>query len=175
MDAWLLKKAERGDCRAFADLMEKYKVSLYKVARCYLRNEEDIADMMQETVLLAWEHMAEIRNMAYFKTWITRILINQCKDLLKRQKKLTFVDWTEEMDEFFLADEASVEKTLEDDEGFYELLDMISEGYRTVFLLYYGEGFNSREIAEILQVSENTVRSRLRRGKRQLKEKLQPG
>lgn len=175
MDAWLLKKAEGGDSQAFAALMEKYKVSLYKAARCYLKNEEDIADMMQETVLLAWEHMAEMRNMAYFKTWITRILINRCKDLLKRQKNLTFVDWTEEMDEFFLADGASVEKTLEDDEGFYELLDMISEGYRAVFLLYYGEGFNSREIAEILQVSENTVRSRLRRGKRQLKEKLQSG
>ena len=60
----------------------------------------------------------------------------------------------------------------EQDRGFYELLELLPEDYRTLFLLYYGEGFNTREIAELLDMNENTVKSRLQRGRTKLQEAL---
>ena len=85
MDVLLVKRAQRRDMEAFVELMEKHKTGLYKVAKSYLRSEEDVADVMQETVLSAYEHIQELKTVSYFKTWITRILINHCKDLLKQQ------------------------------------------------------------------------------------------
>ena len=77
---FLVKQAQRGDADAFVALIEKYKMDLYKVAKAYLKNEEDVADVMQETTLSAWEHLGELKKAAYFKTWLTRILINNCKN-----------------------------------------------------------------------------------------------
>ena len=100
-----------------------------------------------------------MKNAAYFKTWITRILINHCKDLLKQNKRCTVSD------EMIL----TVEATQEDDREFYALIGELPEDYRMIFLLYYGEEFRTSEIAQILDVNENTVKSRLRRGREKLK------
>ena len=77
MEALLVKRAQRGDTDAFIRLMEKHKLPLYKIAKSYLRNEEDIADVMQDTILSAYEHIKELRQVLYFKTWLTRILIDR--------------------------------------------------------------------------------------------------
>ncbi|WP_289291998.1 RNA polymerase sigma factor, partial [Sporofaciens musculi] len=92
---------------------------------------------------------------------ITRILINHCKDLLKQQRRDTVSDQ--------LPDKADVPR---DDREFYRLIGELNEDYRTIFLLYYGEGFHTREIAQILEVNENTVKSKLRRGREKLKQVL---
>ena len=74
IEMFLVKQAQRGDADAFVALIEKYKMDLYKVAKACLKNEEDVADVMQETTLSAWEHIGELKKAAYFKTWLTRIL-----------------------------------------------------------------------------------------------------
>ena len=162
MDALLVKRAQREDVGAFVELMEKYKTALYKVAKSYLGSEDDIADVMQDTVLAAYEHIKELKNASYFKTWLTRILINQCKDFLRQQKKYVVSDKIAE---------TSYEMP-ENNREFYELIKELPEDYRMIFLLYYGEGFKTNEIAQILDVNENTVKSRLRRGKDRLKQVL---
>ena len=162
MDALLVKRAQREDVGAFVELMEKYKTALYKVAKSYLGSEDDIADVMQDTVLAAYEHIKELKNASYFKTWLTRILINQCKDFLRQQKKYVVSDKIAE---------ASYEMP-ENNREFYELIKELPEDYRMIFLLYYGEGFKTNEIAQILDVNENTVKSRLRRGRDRLKQVL---
>ena len=119
-------------------------MDLYKVAKAYLKNEEDVADVMQETTLSAWEHLGELKKAAYFKTWLTRILINNCNNVLRERKRcIATKDFS-----------------------------MQGEKYKHIFLLYYGQGFRTREIAEILDLSENTVKSRLRRGRESLKSQL---
>ena len=162
MDALLVKRAQREDVGAFVELMEKYKTALYKVAKSYLGREDDIADVMQDTVLAAYEHIKELKNASYFKTWLTRILINQCKDFLRQQKKYVVSDKIAE---------TSYEMP-ENNREFYELIKELPEDYRMIFLLYYGEGFKTNEIAQILDVNENTVKSRLRRGRDRLKQVL---
>lgn len=164
MDALLVKRAQRRDIDAFVTLMEKHKTGLYKVAKSYLRNEEDVADVMQDTVLSAYEHIVELRNAAYFKTWLTRILMNHCKNLLRQQKRYVVSEQA--------MDSETIKKAPEDDREFYALVGELPEDYRMIFLLYYGEGFRTSEIAQILELNENTVKSKLRRGREKLRHVL---
>ena len=91
MELLLIRRAQKGDTDAFVTLIERNKKSLYKIAKSYLKNEEDIADVIQDTILSAYEHIKELRKTAYFRTWITRILINHCNDLRKQQKRFRLV------------------------------------------------------------------------------------
>ena len=79
---YLVKRAQKKDDRAFVELMERCKESMYKVARSYLKNDADIADAIQDTVMDCYEHIGRLKNADYFKTWMIRILINNCKDIL---------------------------------------------------------------------------------------------
>lgn len=158
MDMLLIKKAQKDDTNAFIQLIEEHKTALYKVAKSYLKNEEDIADAMQDTILSAYEHIKELKTVSYFKTWLTRILINRCTDLIRQQKRLVSIEQAEE----------PAGALMESDYEFYELLKELPENDRIIFLLYYGEGFNVREIAEIMEWNENTVKSRLQRGRKKL-------
>ena len=162
MDTLLVKRAQKQDMEAFVHLIKKNKTNLYKVAKSYLGNEEDVADAIQDTVLSAYEHIQELKNAAYFKTWITRILINHCKDLLKQQRRCMVSDQLPDRPE----------EVPKDDREFYRLVGELPEDYRAIFLLFYGEGFHTREIAQILDINENTVKSKLRRGRERLKQVL---
>lgn len=162
MDMLLVKRAQKGDTDAFVELIEKNKVSLYKAAKSYLHNEEDVADVMQDTVLSAYEHIRDLKNTLYFKTWLTRILINHCKNMLEMRKRCIPMEWAGNAEE----------QAPENDREFYELREELPEDYRIIFLLYYGEGYHTNEIAEILEINENTVKSRLRRGRKKLEQIL---
>ena len=115
---FLVKKAKRHDNDAFVELMESQKLTMYKVARSYLKSDDDVADAIQETILTCYEKIDSLENEQFFKTWLIRILINKCIE------------------------------------------------YRTILILYYVEGFKIREIAQILDMDENTVKTRLSRGRK---------
>ena len=162
MNMLLIKRAQKHDTDAFIQLIEEYKTALYKVAKTYLKNEEDVADVLQDTILSAYEHIGELKTVSYFKTWLTRILINHCTDVVRQQKRVVSMEQAEEQTGTFL----------ESDYEFYELIRELPEKDRTIFLLYYGECFNAREIAELLGWNENTVKSRLQRGRKKLEQVL---
>lgn len=160
MNMLLIKRAQKQDTDAFIQLIEENKTALYKVAKSYLKNEEDVADAMQDTVLSAFEHIGELKSAAFFKTWLTRILINHCTDIIRKQKRMVSIEEAEE----------PVGSLVESDYEFYDLLRELPEKDRIIFLLYYGEGFNTREISEMLAWNENTVKSRLQRGRKKLEQ-----
>lgn len=162
MDTLLVKKAQKRDATAFIQLIEKNKTALYKVARSYLSSEDDIADVMQDTILSAYEHIGELRTASYFKTWITRILINHCTALIRQQKKFIPIDQIKE----------PVALLPESDYEFFELLRELPEKDRIIFLLFYREGFSIREISDILELNENTVKSKLKRGRERLEQAI---
>ena len=83
----LVKRAKKGDAEAFITLIEENKQSMYKVAKGFLRNEEDIADAMAQTVLDCYEKIGTLKQSSYFKTWMIRILINNCKDMIRKRKE----------------------------------------------------------------------------------------
>lgn len=164
MNEFLIRKAKKGDKDAFCRLMDEQVQSMYKVAYAYLKNDEDVADAIQDTILSCYENLKSLKQNKYFKTWMIRILINKCKDILKKKNLVTYTD---EMPEtpFYEEEYASKE--------WAQVLEPLDNKYRLVILLYYMEGFNIREISEILDMKESTVKSRLQRGRKQIAEMYQ--
>jgi len=159
----LVKKAQQQDAEAFIQLMEMHKESMYKIAHSYLKRDADIADAMQETILDCFEKIQTLKNPNYFKTWLIRILINNCNDIIRKESKVCLLEHYEGLE---------IEAVAEDLMEFRELLNSIDEKYRTILILYYVEGYKIREIAGLLDMNESTVNSRLRRSRMMLKKEL---
>lgn len=163
----LVQKAQRKhDQEAFVKLMDMNRQSMIKVAKSYLNNEEDVADAVQASILACYEKLDTLRQPQYFKTWLIRIVINKCKDILRQNRELHLMD---EMPEPQAVD------TIQADIEFMELLQEIDEKYRTILVLYYAEGFNTREIAELLELNERTVKTRLIRARERFARQYQSG
>ncbi|MDO5136778.1 MAG: sigma-70 family RNA polymerase sigma factor [Eubacteriales bacterium] len=149
---FLVRKARKHDKDAFVLLMKECGPDMYKVAKAILRNDDDAADAMQETALTCWDKIGTLKNDRYFKTWMTRILINHCNAILRERKR--FVEGEELLENRGCPGEySSVE--------WKAFLEEVEEKYRIILILYYVQGFKTREIAEILGIHESTVRGRL--------------
>lgn len=160
----LVKKAQRGDTEAFIALMEENKMILRRVAYGYLQNEEDVADAIQDTILDAFEHMEDLKKAEYFKTWLVRILINNCTRIYRQKQKIVSIN-----EDLY----TGVYENSDSDLEFKEMIKSLPEDSRVIFQLYFGEQFTTREISEILHIKENTVKSRIHRGKEQLRIEMQ--
>ncbi|PFA03363.1 RNA polymerase sigma factor [Bacillus cereus] len=87
----LIKWAQKGDEEAFIEAIDTLMPQMYKVAKARLKNEEDIGDAIQETILSAFTNLKKVKEPVYFKTWITKILMNKCNDIVRKNKVL-YVD-----------------------------------------------------------------------------------
>lgn len=162
----LVKKAQRGDAEAFITLIEQNKLGMYKVAKGFLKEEEDVADAMSETVLDCYEKIGTLKQSAYFKTWMIRILINNCKDMLRRSGRDVPLEGVPEAESQAVSDE---------NRGFREMIEPLKEKDRSIFTLYYVYGLKVKEIAACMEMNENTVNSRLKRGKETLRAEMAGG
>ncbi len=154
---YLIKKARRRDADAFTELMQLYLKDMYKVALAILMNDEDVSDAIQDTILICWEKLDTLRQPQYFKTWMTRILINNCYAIRKKSLKNTSL---EEYEEPVCEDHYNLELK--------EALSTLDEKYRAVITLFYGEGYRIDEISSILNIPPSTVKTRLSRGRKKL-------
>ena len=156
----LVEKAVRGDADAFLELMEMNSLSMYKTARGILKNDNDVSDAIQHTILTSFEKIHKLKNPQYFKTWLIRILINECNQILRHYKKVNTIEEVPET--------PRQDKTLAEFE-FKEMLEQVDEKYRVILVLYYEQGFKISEIAELLELNENTVKTRLARAREQIR------
>lgn len=161
-DKTLVKRAKNGDPEAFTTLMEQNKAAMYKTAISILHNDADAADAMQDAILSCWKNIRELKNERHFKTWLTRVLINSCKDLIKKNSRITYVESYDGLEKG--SDSEMYERNVR------ECFDGLSENYRLIMTLYYTQGLTIKEIAEKLDMNENTVKTRLSRGRTEFKE-----
>lgn len=147
----------------FARQVTALERTLYRVARGYLIRPQDCADAVQEAILKAWRARHALRQEAYFKTWLTRILINECKSMLRRKKPLLPFEDLENLP----APSPSADLDLE------KALYALSEKYRLVVLMHYKDGYTLEEIARVLGVPVGTVKARLSRARDKLRQALQ--
>ena len=154
---FLVKKSQRHDKDAFTELMQLYMKDMYRTAIAILMNEEDAADALQDTILTCWEKIYTLKKAEYFKTWMTRILINHCYDIIRANPTCGNMGSYEEPSK---CDEYNLELK--------EAYASVDERYRLPLELYYSQGFKIREIAELLSLPQNTVKTRLSRGRKQL-------
>ena len=175
----LAERARQGDGDAFAEAVTEMQASLYRIARAYLVSESDIADALQETILNGWKNISGLKQPEYFRTWMIRILIREC---LKIQKKNRYeIPYEESFQKedgagektISFAQRASERKEWQPGYGleFEDMMRLLDEPVRKIFVLYYGEGYSTAEIAGLLGISEAAVRQRLSRGRREIKEK----
>ncbi len=146
----------------FSREIEKLGPTLFRVAFAILRNRTDCEDAAQNAVLKAYRNLGSLKQRGYFKTWLISILKNECFDMLKHRRPT--LDVTEQ--------ELSYEMAVPDVD-LNRAFDQLSPEERLTITLYYYEGYDTREIAKLTEVSEGTVRSRLSRGRASLRAMLQ--
>ena len=153
----LVRQAQRGSKDAFVELVERNKQSMVRAASAILRDDEDVADAVAETVLCMIQKLGELRQPRYFKTWMTRILINNCCRILRGKKR-----------EVAVADipERSYEERHEQDMDVQASLEKLSHNDRLILTLYYMDDLTSKSIAELLGEKESTIKARILRGKK---------
>lgn len=154
----LLQKAIGRDPDAFAELVQLQMEGMYRTAYAILLNDADAADAIQDTLIILWDKLGTLKKPEFFRTWYTRILMNRCFDL--RRKRVTEIP-LEEWDEPAVEDDYSIE--------WKDALQGIDEKYRVILELFYGQGYRTSEIADLLAIPDSTVRTRLARGREQLK------
>ena len=145
----LVRKAQRGDKNAFMDLIEENQLALYRAAKAILHREEDVEDAVQETICKAFYKLSDLRQPKYFKTWLTRILINCCYDLLRQQKGLVPL---EILPEEGRADDRELSLDVQ------RVLQALGENDRLAMTLYYLNDISVKDIAVMLAISEGAVK-----------------
>ena len=184
-----------------AQVLEAEK-SLYHIAKSILKNDDDCADAMQNAILHAFEKLHTLRNEMYFKTWLTRILINECNYIIRSRKaQVPYEDYCESLrlsqhgwpcgplsgrlsmmkvyhennpdNTGVYYEDAKAAAGQEDYPDVFEAVMELDEHYRIPLVLFYVEEFSIKEICRILKLSQGTVKTRLYRGRRLLKEKLE--
>ena len=158
----LIRKAQKKESDAFTELIQIYMQDMYRTAIAILMNDEDAADAIQDTILVCWEKMDTLQHTQYFKTWMTRILIHKCLDIRRKQEKVVTM---EDYEEPAVEDTYNIELK--------EALETLGEKYRLIMMLYYGEGYQVKEIADFLEMPVSTVQTRLERGRKKLREYYQ--
>ena len=156
----LIQKAKDGDPIAFSELIQSQMKEMYRVAGAILMNDDDAADAIQETILACWEKIGTLRQNKHFKTWLTRILIHKCDELIRRNHGVIY---TEKMPEIATQSETDLVE-------WKEMLQALDEKYRLIMVLFYSYGFSAKEIGKMLGMPSSTVRTRLERGRKQLVE-----
>ena len=134
---------------------------MYKIAFSILHNDADAADAISEAILKCWKEIGNLKQNKYFKTWLTRILINCCNDLIRKNHNAVYVD---SYDGIEPCDNSDAFKN-----DISECFSGLSDNYRLVLTLYYSQGFSIKEISGMLNMKENTVKTRLARGREQFR------
>ena len=145
----------------FARRVEALRPVLYRVCRVQLPIPADREDAVQEAIFRAWQKRDSLRDARRFDTWMIRILVNQCRDILRRHR-------------YFVVTDALPEPPSEGGRGgeLRDALLRLDERQRLCLLLHYIEGYSVKEVARMLGLGESAVKARLMRGRQKLKEML---
>ena len=172
-----VEAALQGNADAFSALYESTQNNMYYLALKYMKNPDDAKDVLQDAYIKAWQSLPTLKDPEHFPAWLGRIVANTAKNMLVKKKTDLFSDLekeNEDGDEFVFQIED--ENTSYQPELNYtqketqilvrELIDSLSDEQRFCILMYHLEGQSIKEIAETLDVSENTVKSRLNYGRK---------
>ena len=138
---------------------------MYRLAMSIVCDQEDAADAAQEAVCTAYQKLDTLHRKERFKPWLLRILANECYGILRQRQRFV------ESDAIPASDSPGPEAETSSD--LWQAVQDLNEQYRSVVVLYYYEGFTTREIAVILKISESNVKTRLSRARKRLRDMLE--
>jgi len=176
-DRELVRRAQREDKEAFEELIRRHQHRVFAVAGGIVRRREDVEDVAQQVFVKAYFSLKRFDQRAAFSTWLYKITVNECWDMLRKRKVRPLVyeaDLSEEQARQVISsaeqgkDEPDISERLEARQRVERLLDGLDERDRLMLILKEVEGFSIEEIAEVLNLNANTVKVRLFRARRRV-------
>src|SRR5215470_14041425 len=176
-DRELVRRAQAGEKEAFEELIRRHQHRVFAVAGGILRKREDVEDVAQQVFVKAYFSLRRFDQRAAFSTWLYKITVNECWDLLRKKKVRPLVyesDLSEEQARQVITsaetgkDWPDVSERLQARQRVERLLDTLDERDRLMLVLKEVEGFSIEEIAEVLDLNANTVKVRLFRARRRV-------
>lgn len=176
-DRELVRRAQGEDQEAYEELVRRHQHRVFAVAGGILRRREDVEDIAQQVFVKAYFSLKRFDQRAAFSTWLYKITVNECWDLLRKKKVRPLVyesDLSEEQSRQVEASEAKgnrapdISDTLEARQHVEQLLEGLDERDRLMLVLKEVEGFSIEEVAEVLDLNANTVKVRLFRARRRI-------
>jgi len=169
----LVKKCIQGDQRSYKELFDIFKDRIFSTAVRILNNEQDAEDASQEIFIKVFSNIHKFRGDSSLVTWIYRIAVNTCLDIVRKRKSDVQTDESEiELEKLFHSGKSRSYRAS------YTIIEkeirMLPKSCRTVFILYAIEGFKHEEVAKILEISTGTSKSQYFTAKNLLRKKLLP-
>lgn len=165
----LINKSIKKDEHSFKELIHIIQPEMYKIAKIKLKKEEYIYDAIQETIILIFKHLKKLKHKELFRTWAMRILINECNKLYKKNEKemRKFTTYNSEHDI-----QCECFEDIESEINMNKLLEYLNDYEKIVIELYYKDSYTTKEISDILNEPEGTIKSRLHRAKEKIKKNI---
>lgn len=164
----ILEDIRNGSLDAFKQFYDMYENYAIRTAKAITRNDEHAKDAVQEAFIRVYRNISSYNSTLPFDAWFYRILVNECYRILSKEKKNTPID-TSTMEN----KEQLREHSKENLSDLYSMIQNMTDIYRIPILLKYIKGFSEKEIATILDLNQNTVKSRLFNGRNLLKTQLE--
>lgn len=166
----LIERAMQKDEEAFNELIILLQNDMYLIAKSKLKNEDDISDAIQETILSCYNNLRKLRNTSLFKPWLTKILINECNKIYRKRKKNNVSYEDNKIENYLKFEDENFENI-----GFDILIRNLKDDEKLILTLYYYSGYSTKEISKILKINESTIRSKISRAKEKLKIQYEGG
>ena len=182
-ERWLIEESRKGNVDAFEELIKGYKKSAYNIALRVMRNAEDAEDASQEALIKIFKNISSFNMESTFKVWMYRIVVNTCIDF-KRRKNVNTLSIDETID---LGSGREIQREIPDESNnpdaliernyntqlVNDAINMLEDDFKTIIILRDIKGFTYDEISQILSCNLGTVKSRLSRARKRLKELLE--
>lgn len=170
VDEKVVRKAIKGNDKAFIILMNQSKEQIYRTAFAYVKDKEIALDIVQEVVCKSYKSIEKLKEPKFFNTWIMRIAINVSVDFYKSKSKVVYMEKEEVLSKID-------SKYCDNDERLFlmESLDKLDEKYKKIIILKYFDDLTFKDIAAILDMPENTVKTNLYKGLSILRNDMKEG
>lgn len=152
--------------KQFEDYIIEYKEAIYRLAYSYVKNPDDALDMVQESICKGFLSLDYLKNPKAVRTWFYRIVVNTSLDFIRKSKREVTVD------EEYLINNAPGNSDNYSDIDLARALDKLPDNYRAIIILRYFEDLKLNEIAQILDININTIKTRLYKGLELLRIKM---
>lgn len=137
--------------------VQQMEPAMYRLSYAILRNSDDCADAVQETLLRAWEKRDTLKRIECFRPWVRRILINCCYSMLRRRKRWSVYPLEEV--------EAALACSMPEPLALLEAIEFLPAPQQLVIALYYIDGYSVQEISDLTSIPVGTVKSRMKKGR----------
>lgn len=163
----LIKKAQKGNDKAYLQLFQQYEEDIYRMAYVYVKNKDDALDVVQEVAYQSFKKISTLKHPEYLKTWLMKITINCALNVINKNKKVIHLN-----PDFEVFTGATEDEDIALSLTLHELMETLQVDEKSVILLKYYDDRTLKEISEILEIPLGTAKSILYRALDKLRQNL---